>query len=155
MCLEALEKLVFAGATVLDVGCGSGILSAGARLLGVDKVFACDIQKDVIESLSLVRPETFFIGSVDAVANGCADIVLANITAKIADRLALDLKRAVKAGGWIVVSGFLEGASPGSFKPSRSVQQGDWLCWICRREDVEPMTEASPDGLTHEAEWWI
>src|SRR5580658_2271909 len=42
LCLEALEEFVTAGARVLDVGTGSGILAEAAGLLGAGKVFACD-----------------------------------------------------------------------------------------------------------------
>ncbi len=67
LAVEALENFLFPGATVLDVGCGSGILSAVAQKLGAGGVFACDTH---IGSLHSARRHSanshFFAGSVDS-----------------------------------------------------------------------------------------
>ena len=155
MCLEALEELICPEAVVLDVGCGSGILSAAAMLLGARTVFSCDIQDDARRAAARAGSETFFAGSIDAVASGAVDLVLANITAKILDKLAWELKRAVKEDGWIVVSGFLEERPPESFRASKVLSKGDWQCWMCRAEGIQPGEITPPDGLSHEQQWWI
>ena len=46
LCLEAMERVVRPGDSVLDVGTGSGILSIAAKLLGAGRVAACDIDPD-------------------------------------------------------------------------------------------------------------
>ena len=57
MCLAALEGLSGAGKTVLDLGCGSGILAIGALLLGCERAAGCDIDpKDKQEYLSFLPP---------------------------------------------------------------------------------------------------
>ena len=49
LCLTALEKHIHGGEKVLDLGCGSGILSIAALLLGADRAFACDIDEKCVE----------------------------------------------------------------------------------------------------------
>ena len=49
LCLQALEKLVRPGMSVLDLGCGSGILSIAALLLGADRAYACDIDEKAVD----------------------------------------------------------------------------------------------------------
>ena len=50
LCLETLEKVVTPGATVLDIGCGSGILSIAALLLGAQTAFGVDIDKLAVKN---------------------------------------------------------------------------------------------------------
>ena len=49
LCLTALEKIVEPGMKVLDLGCGSGILSIAALLLGAERAFACDIDDKAVD----------------------------------------------------------------------------------------------------------
>ena len=51
LCLTALEKHITGGQTVLDLGCGSGILSIAALLLGADRAVACDIDEKCMDGL--------------------------------------------------------------------------------------------------------
>src|SRR5271157_1715142 len=64
LCLEALERVVKPGDTVVDVGCGSGILSVAAALLGAKKVVACDIDPEAA-GLAKIRLGTtpIFVGT--------------------------------------------------------------------------------------------
>jgi ribosomal protein L11 methyltransferase len=101
LCIEALEDCLKPGMTVLDVGTGSGILARAAQLLGAGKVIACDIDPVAVEIARMG-----FIGSVDAVASGVADIVVANISPEAIAQLAPDLLRARKPGGVLLASGF-------------------------------------------------
>jgi ribosomal protein L11 methyltransferase len=100
LCLEAMEDYLQPGMTVLDVGTGQGILARAARLLGASKVIACDIDPVAVE----VAGEGF-VGSVDAVASGVADLVLANISPEAITQLALDLMRVRRPGGVVLASG--------------------------------------------------
>jgi ribosomal protein L11 methyltransferase len=101
LCIEALEDYLRPGMTVLDVGTGQGILARAAELLGAGKVLACDIDPVAVEIAGMG-----FVGSVDAVADGVADVVLANISPEAITMLAADLIRARKAGGVLLASGF-------------------------------------------------
>ncbi len=79
LCLEAMERYVRPGATVVDVGTGSGILTAAAQLLGASRVVACDIDADAVAIARERVRGLFFVGSLDAVAPGVADAIVANI----------------------------------------------------------------------------
>lgn len=101
LCIEALEAYLQPGMTVLDVGTGSGILAQAAALLGAAQVLACDIDPVAVEIARMG-----FIGSVDAVAGGTADLVLANISPEAIVQLSADLLRVLKPGGLLLASGF-------------------------------------------------
>jgi ribosomal protein L11 methyltransferase len=101
LCIEALEDYLQPGMTVLDVGTGSGILARAAQLLGAGKVIACDIDPVAVEIAGIG-----FVGSVDAVSTGAADLVMANISPEAIALLAPDLLRARKPGGVLLASGF-------------------------------------------------
>jgi ribosomal protein L11 methyltransferase len=109
LCLEAMERVVGPGDTVLDVGTGSGILSLAARLLGAGRVVACDIDA---EAAKLVP---FFVGSVDAVRSDSFDVVVANINEQVMGPLRADLERVAKRR---ILSGFQD-------------DNGDWACVVC------------------------
>ena len=101
LCLEALETYVRPGARMLDVGTGSGILAKAAALLGAERVWACDTDPIAVEIAG-----TGFVGSVDAVAPGVADVVTANISPEAIVALAGDLVRVLRPGGVLLASGF-------------------------------------------------
>src|SRR4051812_13092966 len=101
LCLEALEEMLRPGMRVLDVGTGSGILAKAAMLLGAERAYACDIDPVAVEIARMG-----FVGSVDAVRSGAADVVVANISPEAIVGLAGDLVRAVRPGGVLLASGF-------------------------------------------------
>jgi ribosomal protein L11 methyltransferase len=103
LCLEALERELQPGMTVLDVGTGSGILSRAAELLGVKRVIACDIDPVAVE---LARQPLCFVGTADAVRSESIDLVVANISPEAVIALAPELMRTLRAGGIAIVSGF-------------------------------------------------
>ncbi|MDO8298613.1 50S ribosomal protein L11 methyltransferase [Lacisediminimonas sp.] len=114
LCMEWLEQQPFAGKTVLDYGCGSGILAMVASKLGAAEVLGVDIDPQAIESardnaernrcdIAFYLPEQF--GSV---AQGRQfDVVVANILASPLKLMAPMLCGRVAAGGSLVLSGVL------------------------------------------------
>jgi len=131
LCMEALEDYLAPGMSVLDVGTGSGILAVAARLLGAGRIYACDIDAVAVEIAGgLKDPPRRFVGSVDAVASGSVDVVVANISPETIVRLGPDLLRVRRAGGVLLASG-LEGADIGKVQEkmpeAREIRhKGEW-----------------------------
>jgi SAM-dependent methyltransferase len=153
MCIEALEKYLKPGSVVLDIGCGSGILSVAVHLLG-GVVFSCDIHADSVRAAKPLLKTPIFVGSADAVKTGIADLVLANISSKIVDVLASDLRRIAKPSGLIVVAGFISENPPKRFRPREVFKKGDWECWVSTPADVEALPEGG-EPATHSQQWWL
>ena len=107
-CLEAMERLIHPGDSVLDAGSGSGILSIAARLLGAGRVIACDIDPDA------ARPVPLFQGSVDAVRAGSFDVVVANISEDVIGWMLPDFERVARVR---ILSGFQN-------------EEGEWTCVV-------------------------
>jgi len=154
LCMEALEKHLHPGSVVVDIGCGSGILSAAAHLLGAAAVFSCDIHSESVRTAKTLIETPLFVGSADAVKTGVAGLVLANISAKILDVLAPDLRRIAKPAALLVLAGFLSDNPPKHFRPSEISKKGDWECWISKREDVE-VAQAYREPVAHSEQWWL
>ncbi|HEX4166487.1 MAG TPA: 50S ribosomal protein L11 methyltransferase [Bryobacteraceae bacterium] len=156
LCLQAMERVAKAGQAVADVGCGSGILSAAAGLLGASRVWSCDIEAAAVEAARNTVKTPVFLGSADALRDESADVVLANISAKVLDRLAFDLKRVVKKNGVVIISGFVGNNVPQFYCRRDELEVNDWLCWVCEPGDIRPKADtAGMEGLRHEEQWWI
>lgn len=115
MCTEALEKFVKPGATVFDVGCGSGILSVVAAKLGAERVLGIDLDPMCVK----ISKENFQINKVEDKAEAIhgnlldmvdekADIIVANIIAEIVAGLVPQLISFLKDGGLIIASGIID-----------------------------------------------
>ncbi len=123
LCLAAVEHYLREADRVLDVGAGSGILAIAARLLGAATVHALDIDADTIPvarenarrngvedeiefATGSVGPDWPWTGEDNRRPEGY-DLVLANISSLVIERLASHLARAVRPGGLLVTSGFI------------------------------------------------
>ena len=111
-CLEAVSAYVQPGQHLLDVGCGSGILSLAARKRGA-RVDLCDVDPLAVESAAenfKLNGETYerlWEGSVNQ-AKGPYDVVIANIIADILRALSSELKRSTREQGVLILSGILD-----------------------------------------------
>jgi len=114
LCLAALQRTPVAGADVLDVGTGSGILAIAAARLGAAQARGIDFDIDAIQSANenLARnPEAVTVSFDMAEITPDlprADIVLANLTGALLARVAPALLDALNPGGTLIVSGVLE-----------------------------------------------
>jgi ribosomal protein L11 methyltransferase len=127
MCLEALERYVEPGMSVLDVGCGSGILSEAARLLGAARIVSCDIDADAVAVARDSVANPVFVGSVDAVRSGSFDLVIANISATVAEEYWPEFCRVARVR---ILSGFFEADLPA--EPYEKLDREGWACWVFR-----------------------
>jgi ribosomal protein L11 methyltransferase len=110
LCLAWLTQTVTPGSSVLDYGCGSGILAIAAKKLGADEVVGTDIDTQAIQS-SLYNAEQNQVEAQFYDANEYQskefDIVVANILSSALSVLAPALAKSCKAGGKIALSGIL------------------------------------------------
>ncbi|MEO8264828.1 MAG: 50S ribosomal protein L11 methyltransferase [Ilumatobacteraceae bacterium] len=111
--MSAIHAAMFEGARVLDVGCGSGVLSVGACVLGASHATAIDISPASIP-VTRANAEANAVADRIEVSNapladidGRFDIVVANILAPVLIDLADDVRRVVAAGGVVIISGVL------------------------------------------------
>jgi ribosomal protein L11 methyltransferase len=114
LALRSLRRLDIVDRSVLDVGCGSGVLAISALVLGAGAATAIDIMPAVVD-VARANAERNAVGDRLAVSTttladveGSFDIVLANILAPVLVELAEALADSVAPGGHLVVTGLLE-----------------------------------------------
>lgn len=122
LCLKALERTIHGGETVLDLGCGSGILSIAALRLGASRAFACDIDEKcetvAYENAALngVTKDVYTVRTGDvlsdeklkaAIGSGY-DMVVANIVSDVIIGLAPHVRPYLKEGGKFLCSGIID-----------------------------------------------
>jgi ribosomal protein L11 methyltransferase len=111
-CLVAVSKYIKKDDEVIDIGCGSGILSIAASKLGA-KVDICDTDEACIESsesnftLNNTSFNKAWVGSASK-SNKEYDVVIANIVADVLVMISKELKKCLKEGGTLVLSGILD-----------------------------------------------
>lgn len=112
LCLEALDAMQTLPASVIDYGCGSGVLAVAALLLGTQEVQCVDIDPQALTA-TVSNAEVNGVESNIRVSQKPAELepaelVLANILAGPLTELAPQLAELTKPGGTIVLSGILE-----------------------------------------------
>ena len=122
MCLKQLDRRVKGGERVLDLGCGSGILSIAALCLGAKEAFACDIDEKAADvayenaALNGIGKDTYTVLAGDILTNqklqeaigGNYDIILANIVADVIIALAPAVRPLLAEGGIFLCSGIID-----------------------------------------------
>jgi len=131
VCLEALEKHIRPGMSVLDVGTGSGILALAAQLLGAGRVAGCDVDPDSVGIARARIGVNMFVGSIDAVQSESQDLIIANIDSPALEALAPEMKRVRAPSSRLILSGFPEWDVPEGFQPVERLQREEWVCLIC------------------------
>ena len=155
MCVEALEKCVKKGDTVADLGCGSGILSVIAILLGAKNAFAVDIdpncEKIAYENAALnnVGRDVYLVKCGNVLSDTKLqkklgeekyDIVVANIVADVIIPLSGMARNFMKDGGCFICSGIIdfrmeevkEALVNNGFEILEIKHDGDWYAFVCR-----------------------
>ena len=146
LCICELERLVKPGDRLLDMGCGSGILSVAASLLGASDIGAADIDPNAV-NIARENAEkngfelTTYVGDVtgdaalDEQIGGGYDIIVANIVADVIMGMQEILKRKLKDDGTLIVSGIIapradevqESLLGAGFVLRNRQQSGDWV----------------------------
>ena len=166
-CLLALERHLQPGSTVIDLGCGSGILAIAAARLGAGRVLALDIDPLAVEATiencrrnaaaETVRTE---LGSLDDLRGPRfaryrpADILLANILAPVLiEMLSAGLADQIQPGGLAILSGILDEQVAGVLVRARAVgldpvevlEAEDWRTPVLRKA-IAPSKAGSDDS---------
>ena len=148
MCLELLQEYLREGDTVIDVGCGSGILGISAVKLGAKFAYMTDIDYVAVRSaehnaaLNGVA-ERVKIALSDLLENAevRGEVMTANITADILCRLSESIPKNLKEGGTLILSGIIEpklaqviSAYEGiGLKLVKQARKGEWFALAMRK----------------------
>lgn len=157
MVIKQLEKYVKDGDNVLDVGCGSGILSVVALKYGAAHAFGTDLDPNAIiashenSEQNNITSEQFEVieGNIiddkkvqDACGYECYDIVCANILADVLESLSVNIHRHMKHGAYFITSGIIntkEEEVVEAFKKNPELEiveinhDGEWVNVTARR----------------------
>ena len=156
LCLEMLDAQVQPGMRVLDLGCGSGILSIGALLLGAKSAVGVDIDPNAVDvcynnaddngidrSRYTVRTGNVLDdhGFVGSLGTGY-DLVAANIVAGVIVPLTPLVPRLIRAGGLYIVSGIIGERAPeveaaleqSGFAVESRLERKDWVAIASRKK---------------------
>lgn len=146
LCLEYLASTPLKDQSIIDFGCGSGILGIAAALLGAKKVISVDHDPQALFSTELnakqnnVELHCFHSKLFTTPTDEPADLLVANILASPLITLAPTISAAVKSGGTLVLSGLLSlqidsvlSAYIDHFDFETPRFQGDWVCLIGKK----------------------
>ena len=155
LCLTALEKTVAQGDRVLDLGCGSGILSIAALRLGASQALAVDIDDKCLDvayenaALNGIGKDRYTVrvgdvlsdGSLRRELEGSYDIVVANIVADVIIALAPLVPSMLRPGGTFLCSGIIDDRAEevraaleaAGWTVLETLSADGWFAYTCRR----------------------
>lgn len=151
LCLQALEKYVQQGDTVIDVGTGSGVLAIGAALLGAKDILALDLDevavkaaKENIELNELTNSITVVQGNLLQTVDRTAQVIVANILAEVIVSFSDEAYHLLPDNGYFIVSGIIaqkrelvrENLVALGFTIVESVLMEDWVAIIAQKRSV-------------------
>lgn len=154
LCLEGVEEHTAPGRPVLDLGCGSGILSIAALRLGAEHAFACDIDEKCVEvayenaALNGIDRSRYTVRWGDVLSDqqlkaeigGGYDMVVANIVADVIIGLSGQVRPFLKEDGLFLCSGIIDDRAEevarhlreAGWDILRTRQSEGWFSYLCR-----------------------
>lgn len=149
LCLEQLEKEIHGGEKVLDIGCGSGILSIAALLFGAESALGIDIDELAVKTAAenakingFTEPVfTAVEGDLTEKAQGKYDVIAANIVADAIIGLSPAVGALMEDDGVFLTSGIIDSReeevlaafASASLAPVRRMEESGWLCFVCKK----------------------
>ena len=147
LCLETLDKIIKDGDTVLDIGCGSGILAIASMLLGAKEGFGVDIDPLAVKTAkenglmnNFKEPELAFVcGDLADKVTKKYDVVVANIVADIIILFSTQVKAFMKTGAKFIASGIIDTRADevclalqnAGLVLKERVEENGWVCLVC------------------------
>ncbi|MBA4535883.1 50S ribosomal protein L11 methyltransferase [Bacillus aquiflavi] len=148
MCIQALERTVHKGDTIIDVGTGSGVLSIAAAMLGAKKITAFDLDEIAVtaakQNIELNHVHHIVSVAQNNLLDGVieeADMIVANILAEIIVKLIKDASRVIKKNGYFIASGIIQPKKEEvkavlvshGFEIEEVIVMEDWVALITRK----------------------
>lgn len=149
LCLETLEKHINSSSTVLDIGCGSGILSIGALLLGAKSAFGVDIDALAVKTAKANGKENGFDspvfdvveGNLSDKVSGTYNVVVANIVADIIMEFNKEVGKFLTDDGVYITGGIIEtredevllSFAQNGFEVLERYEEKGWLVFVCKK----------------------
>lgn len=155
LCITNLEKYITNESVVLDLGCGSGILSIISLLLGAKNAFAVDIDENAVKvayenaELNKIDKDKYFVTSGNVVTDEDLkkqigykkyDIVLANIIADVICFISPVVPQQLKDDGVFIASGIIkdrlqdvyDALNQNGLEPIDTITKDEWVCVISK-----------------------
>lgn len=150
LCLTWLDENCHAGQSVLDYGCGTGILAIAAAKLGATTVAGVDIDPQAVEAATLNAATNAVVASFvlpEGLGENRFDVVIANILANPLKSLAPSLLARLKEDGTLVLSGILSHQAEDLIRTYREIdpcvklsiwkEEEDWCCLVAHRDSAK------------------
>lgn len=147
--IRALELVLAGGEQVIDVGCGTGVLSIAAAKLGAVSVLAIDLDPVAVASAK----QNILLNQMNEQVKVCAgnllrdvvepvDVIVANILAEVILQFTDDIGRLLKPGGYFIASGIIEpkatlvadSIEANGMKIVKRMQEQDWVTFVAQKD---------------------
>lgn len=149
LCLETLEKYIDENSTVLDIGCGSGILSIASLLLGAKSAFGVDIDSLAVKTAQANALENGFDeskfkavqGNLSDKVSGKYNVVVANIVADIIMEFNKEVGKYFEDDGVYITGGIIESRedevllsfAQNGFEVKERFEEKGWLVFVVKK----------------------
>ncbi|ADU29853.1 50S ribosomal protein L11 methyltransferase [Evansella cellulosilytica] len=150
LCIQALEKHLKLGDTVVDVGTGSGVLSIAAAKLGAQHILALDLDDVAVKAANLNVKLNRVQDRIDVKQSNLLEkvesnptLIIANILAEVIVKMTDDAFGCLQPGGKIITSGIIQGKR--SFVKDALIKSGFEVCEVVEMEDWLAIIAKKPE----------